>query len=166
MGRHLRAEPETSQQTRGVAPSHARGPLRAGNDDRQQVVDQLQAHFVAGRLQTTELESRLEQALAAQTLGDLDALLADLPPLSTHQEDRLLRDDARRGHRDPKACGEQSFRGHATSYLLVMALLVGIWLVTMPGGYIWPIWPMMGWGIGVASHGLAARRQQAGFSTL
>ena len=22
-------------------------------------------------------------------------------------------------------------------------------------GYFWPIWPMLGWGIGLASHGLA-----------
>ena len=53
--------------------------------------------------------------------------------------------------------GEKSFQAHATSYLLVMALLVTIWLLTTPGGYFWPIWPALGWGIGLASHGLATR---------
>ena len=38
-----------------------------------------------------------------------------------------------------------------------MALLVTIWLLTTPGGYFWPVWPMLGWGIGLASHGLATR---------
>jgi hypothetical protein len=36
-----------------------------------------------------------------------------------------------------------------------MALLVTIWLLTTPGGYFWPVWPMLGWGFGLASHGLA-----------
>lgn len=38
-----------------------------------------------------------------------------------------------------------------------MALLVTIWLLTTSSGYFWPVWPMLGWGIGLASHGLAAR---------
>ena len=32
-----------------------------------------------------------------------------------------------------------------------MALLWTIWLVT-GAGYPWPIWPMLGWGVGVAGH--------------
>jgi hypothetical protein len=31
-----------------------------------------------------------------------------------------------------------------------MALLLGIWALTGMG-YFWPIWPMMGWGIGLAA---------------
>lgn len=45
---------------------------------------------------------------------------------------------------------------HVTSYLLVMAMLVAIWAMT-GAGYFWLIWPMMGWGIGVASHLLGVR---------
>jgi len=33
----------------------------------------------------------------------------------------------------------------------VIALLWLIWLVT-GAGYPWPIWPMLGWGVGVAGH--------------
>jgi hypothetical protein len=131
--------------------------VRAGDDDRRRVMDLLQAHYVAGRLRSDELEGRFERALAARTLGDLDALLADLPRLdssaSAESESADPGDErsARRHHRR-----EKSFRAHATSYLLVMALLVAIWLLTTPGGYFWPIWPMLGWGFGLASHGLAA----------
>ena len=32
-----------------------------------------------------------------------------------------------------------------------MALLWLVWLVT-GAGYPWPIWPMLGWGIGVVGH--------------
>jgi hypothetical protein len=38
-----------------------------------------------------------------------------------------------------------------------MALLVVIWALTGMG-YFWPIWPAVGWGIGILSHGSAALR--------
>jgi hypothetical protein len=43
------------------------------------------------------------------------------------------------------------FRSHLTSYVLVNALLVGIWAFTGQG-YFWPIWPLLGWGVGIAFH--------------
>ena len=43
------------------------------------------------------------------------------------------------------------FRSHLTSYVLVNALLVGIWAVTGQG-YFWPIWPILGWGVGIGFH--------------
>lgn len=47
-----------------------------------------------------------------------------------------------------------AFRWHLLSYVLVMLLLNGIWLATIgPGGFYWPIFPMMGWGMGLAFHG-------------
>jgi len=65
----------------GVPPP-ARGgnpAMRASDADRDQVVDQLSAHYQAGRLTTAEFDDRSSQALQARTLGDLDALLTDLP---------------------------------------------------------------------------------------
>lgn len=48
------------------------------------------------------------------------------------------------------------FRGHLTIYLLVMLLLTGIWAFTSGfSGFFWPIFPMMGWGLGVAIHGVS-----------
>lgn len=45
------------------------------------------------------------------------------------------------------------FRSHLTSYLLVNALLVGIWAFTSGvGTYFWPIWPILGWGVGIGFH--------------
>ena len=41
------------------------------------------------------------------------------------------------------------FYGHVLVYLLVNAFFVVIWAVTIPGGFFWPIFPMVGWGIGV-----------------
>jgi hypothetical protein len=140
--------------------------MRAGDEDRRRVADLLQAHYVAGRLTSEELAERVERSLDARALGDLDALLDDLPSAEAPREEG----QGRQGRVDPCGLGDhawlaghgslkgdRSFKAHATSYVLVIALLVTIWLLTMPGGYFWPIWPALGWGIGLASHGLTAR---------
>ena len=53
--------------------------LRASDADRERVAVSLRDHAVAGRLTTEELDARTGRAFAARTLGELDALLADLP---------------------------------------------------------------------------------------
>jgi hypothetical protein len=140
----------------GLTGPAAPRTLRASNDDRQRVLDLLQAHYVAGRLTSSELEERIERAVAARTLGDLDAELTDLPSVPTsppegpaHQRRRHSKE---RWMPETSDLNEKGLRAHATSYLLVMAMLVAIWALTTPGGYFWPVWPMLGWGIGLASH--------------
>ena len=46
----------------------------------------------------------------------------------------------------------QSFRIHLTLYLLINVILIGFWAAS-GGGYFWPIWSILGWGIGLAVHG-------------
>jgi 2TM domain len=51
-----------------------------------------------------------------------------------------------------------SFRGHLVSYLIVISFLWAIWFWSGNNygngynHYPWPIWPMLGWGIGLAFH--------------
>lgn len=45
----------------------------------------------------------------------------------------------------------QSFKIHLTLYVLVNLFLIGIWAAS-GGGYFWPVWVILGWGIGVAAH--------------
>jgi hypothetical protein len=53
--------------------------IRASDADREAVAGALRDHAVAGRLTTDELGERVGSAFAARTLGELDALVADLP---------------------------------------------------------------------------------------
>jgi uncharacterized ion transporter superfamily protein YfcC len=46
----------------------------------------------------------------------------------------------------------RDFRAHILVYILVNAFLVVIWAVTS-GGFFWPIFPIVGWGIGVVMNG-------------
>ncbi len=43
------------------------------------------------------------------------------------------------------------FKHHFTIYLVVTAFLWIIWTVS-GGGYVWPEWPTVGWGIGIFFH--------------
>lgn len=118
--------------------------MRAADADRQRVAAAIERHYLDGRLTAEELDEWLGWALAARTDGDLASLLTDLPPLpkSTHAA-RVKQQPVRRVSRD--------LRAQATKYALVMVLLIVLWAATTPTGHFWPIWPMLGWGIAVAS---------------
>jgi hypothetical protein len=53
--------------------------LRASDAERERVAEALRRHHVDGRLDTEELQERLERCYAARTTGELVPLLADLP---------------------------------------------------------------------------------------
>jgi class 3 adenylate cyclase len=113
--------------------------LRASDGDRERVVDFLRHHYGAGRLSEDDLSERIESAYSARTIAVLDALIADLP-------------SQRRPASGPRRSGlESSVRIHLTTYILVNAMLIAIWAAA-GAGYFWPIWPILGWGIGVGCH--------------
>jgi len=43
---------------------------------------------------------------------------------------------------------KRDFYGHLLVYVLVNSTLVAVWAMTS-GGFFWPVFPMLGWGIGV-----------------
>jgi hypothetical protein len=48
-----------------------------------------------------------------------------------------------------------AFRSHLVAYVIVNAGLTAIYIMTSFGHYFWPIWPMLGWGIGLGAHASA-----------
>jgi hypothetical protein len=128
--------------------------LLASDADRDRVAERLRAASAEGRLTAEELEERLEKAFSARTDAELEPLVDDLPAPA--------RAVVRRRRRDNE---------HVRAYVATMALLVAIWALT-GAGYFWPIWPMLGWGIGVladpsARLGAPCRRRSSkpGYST-
>jgi hypothetical protein len=53
--------------------------MRVGDAEREATAAELREHYASGRLTLDELNERLDQAFAAKTRGDLNALLRDLP---------------------------------------------------------------------------------------
>jgi 2TM domain len=68
--------------------------------------------------------------------------------MSAKGEDEALR------HRAVQRLRKKAeFRSHLISYVLVNAGLVVIWVLTSGArSYFWPIWPMLGWGVGIGFH--------------
>ena len=48
---------------------------------------------------------------------------------------------------------KHEFHAHVAAYVLVNAMLVAIYFLTDPGGFFWPVFPILGWGIGLFFHG-------------
>ena len=48
---------------------------------------------------------------------------------------------------------KREFWAHMAAYVLVNAFLVAVWAVT-GADFFWPIFPILGWGIGIFFHGV------------
>jgi len=60
-------------------------------------------------------------------------------------------DDTLRAEAVSRLKKKRDFATHALIYLLVNSFLVVIWAVTS-GDFFWPIFPIAGWGIGLAAN--------------
>ena len=47
----------------------------------------------------------------------------------------------------------REFVGHLFAYVLVNVLIVAIWATVAHSSFFWPMFPILGWGIGVFFHG-------------
>ncbi|HEY3007682.1 MAG TPA: DUF1707 domain-containing protein [Micromonosporaceae bacterium] len=132
---------------------------RVGTAEREAAAAVLSDAAAEGYLDTDEFAERSAATYAARTRADLDRALAELPA-------GWMRARVRTGRRERHAAAARlGMRLHLVAYLAGSLLMIGIWLtVGMTAGawYPWPIWPILGWGLGLAGHvvpvSLAVRR--------
>ncbi|MEZ0364162.1 DUF1707 domain-containing protein [Mycobacterium sp. pUA109] len=130
--------------------STADAALRVGDPERERTAAILGQAMSQGYLSMAEYETRVSRAFEAQTTGGLNELLADVPIARISR-----RDPNRRAARH--AAARRGVQIHLLAYLAVSLLMIGIWLataVTVGAWYFWPVWPILGWGIGVVSHAI------------
>lgn len=128
-------------------------PVRAGDRERENTAAQLGLALSQGYLDMPEYERRVGAAFAAQTNADLHALVADLPV------GRLRMNDPRR-REARNAAARLSVRLHLAGYLAMVVIVLTVWTaIALTSGptYFWPIWPILGAGIGVLSHAIPIR---------
>jgi hypothetical protein len=136
--------------------------IRASDEDRDRTVALLREHHAAGRLTAEEFNERLDKAYQAKTMGDLDALLADLPGIDLYR----LPDASLPRYRGTvpgatsrlaamQAAGANRGRRHGRfspgwmagwgTWFTVSLLCFVIWAVS-GFGYPWPLWVAAPWG--------------------
>ncbi len=127
--------------------------VRAGDRDRERTAGQLGQGLAQGYLAMDEYEGRVQAAFAANTIGELHQLVADLPLA------RLRRNDPQRQAARQRAA-LLGVRIHLGAYLAMVGIVLTVWLavgLTAHAWYFWPIWPILGAGIGLASHAIPVR---------
>jgi hypothetical protein len=127
--------------------------VRAGDRDRERTAKQLGQALSQGYLAMDEYETRLQATFAAHTTAELRQLVADLP-LS-----RLRRTDPPRQAARRRAA-RMGVRIHLGAYLAMVVIVLTVWLavgLTAGAWYFWPIWPILGAGIGVLGHAVPIR---------
>jgi len=115
----------------------------------------LREHHAAGRLTAEEFGERMDRALEARTLGELDELMTDLPAIDLYQlpDASLRRAPPHRGQSllpaDPRGHGGPARFAPGTvamgAWAAVTSALVAIWAVAaVVGGGTWfPWWALI-----------------------
>ncbi len=139
--------------TAPTAPS-----VRAGDRERERTANQLGQALAQGYLTMDEYETRLQAAFAAHSTAELRQLVADLPLA------QLRRNDPRRREARRKAA-RRGVQIHLAGYLAMVVIVLVVWLavgLTAGAWYFWPIWPILGAGIGLISHAMPIRAMSWG----
>ncbi|MCV7302767.1 DUF1707 domain-containing protein [Mycobacterium barrassiae] len=127
--------------------------MRAGDLERERTANQLGQALAQGYLTLDEYEPRLQATFAAHTTDELHDLVADLPL------DRIRRNDpARRQAR--RTAARRGVQIHLGAYMSMVVIVLAVWLavgLTAGAWYFWPIWPILGAGIGLVGHALPVR---------
>ncbi len=122
---------------------------RASDADRDQTAAALREHLAAGRLTIEEFDERLDQAFAAKTLGELDALMTDLPAIDLDQVPGIPRSAAGPPLPQPRPPGSIEARPGRLSpawrkawgtWLTISLFFFVIWLASGASGGLWFLW--------------------------
>lgn len=65
-------------------------------------------------------------------------------------EDPVDPEQVLRKRAEKRLRAKRDLGAHVLAYVLVNTLLVTIWFMTSPGSFFWPVFPILGWGIGLA----------------
>jgi hypothetical protein len=130
--------------------SHTSMVIRAGDRDREKTANLLGQALSQGYLDMPEYERRVQAAFASRTNAELRELVADLPWAYLRRIDPQRRAARQRAAR-------LSVRLHLAGYLTMVVIVLTVWLaVALSAGawYFWPIWPILGAGIGLLGHAI------------
>jgi hypothetical protein len=130
----------------------SRDELRAADTDRERAAARLHEALEEGRIGLHELDERLRDVYAARTFGDLDRVLADLPPPAPPEKSevasvRSVKVPPSRHEENPKLPGWLSMSWRL--WIVLVSVNLVIWfLASVSSGsllYFWPMWVAGPW---------------------
>ncbi|WP_046471292.1 DUF1707 SHOCT-like domain-containing protein [Allosalinactinospora lopnorensis] len=125
--------------------------MRASDTDRDATAERLAVALSEGRLDVAEYELRLDKAMNAVVIGELRALIADLPepPSPAEREEGELVGAA--AQHSAIASPWKDWVDEWRWWLGGAIIMTGIWGVTsIMGGTLLPFWPLVPLGIWAA----------------
>ena len=137
-----------------MSPQHRDPKLRASDADRDAVAEQLREHFATGRIRMDELDERLDKVYAAQTYGELEPLMDDLPgpgpytdlPVPYPAPAGGLPAEFKHGWHGDLTHGGPAWGAWGSA----SAICWGVWLASVISGGgvagVWPVWVSVPWG--------------------
>jgi hypothetical protein len=136
--------------------------MRAGDADREHVLDRLRAAHAEGRLDLEEFDERITATLAARTYGDLRALTADLPG-EPPSPPTVMPVAPLPALRDQDALLDRDSHGAVIGWAAASVTTIAIWamscIATASFVYPWWIWVVGPWGLVLLSTWLRERRR-------
>jgi hypothetical protein len=64
----------------------------------------------------------------------------------------MIADDEGRAQAVRRLWAKRGFTIHLTAFAIASLAMLLIWATASAGAYFWPIWPITGWGTGLAVH--------------
>ena len=139
--------------------------MRVSDEDRQRAVEELRRHCAAGRIDVDEYAARIELALSATTLEELDAIRSDLPMLRIAEPGGhgIWARGSTRAFPRPRALGVAGSTPEAgedlprvsarlgamvVAVITVIVVLTAI-LVSLVAEWTWAVLLLAGWAAGV-----------------
>jgi hypothetical protein len=108
--------------------------LRASDEERERLVQEIREHFAAGRLTDEELSDRVQAAYKARTVGELRSLRVDLPQLPATRAEQRAELAQRRGDLQRRLVQQSG------GALVAFVICTVIWLAAGASGMFWPVW--------------------------
>ena len=145
--------------------------MRASDIERQRTIDELRRHCAAGRIDVDEYAARIEKAMSATSLEELDRLRADLPMMriADPQGGETGRVWARPALTGPAPGGDgpggapvSARRRLTAAAVVVLSALVVVSVVVLSAvaEWAWAAVLLAGWLVGLLQGRMAARSRR------
>lgn len=130
------------------------GPeMRASDGDREKIASRLRDAHAEGRLSLGEFQDRLDALYDAQTYGELEPLVRDIPVMRTHKTPAIVeepRESAQSQEVRKRSKGDKAMAVLWTIWACAVSINLVVWLMVSVGNgnveYFWPAWVAGPWG--------------------